>query len=200
MIRATAAIVVGALALSLPSASLADIRSPYADLDGRSIASLSEADVAALLAGSGWGLALPAELNGVPGPLHVLELSDALALSEMQEAQIEAIPAAMLSSAKALGAQYVELERELSVGFQDGTMTPDRLRHLTRQAGETMAELREAHLLAHLKTSPILTKHQLHQYQVLRGYDADTPYQHGNQGHRHQVFLRWDRDRRSRGG
>jgi hypothetical protein len=36
------------------------------------------------------GLALPAELNGYPGPIHVLELSDKLGLSAEQKSRIEA--------------------------------------------------------------------------------------------------------------
>src|SRR5919107_1454461 len=40
---------------------------------GRPVKSLSEQQVADLRAGRGMGLALPAELNGYPGPMHVLE-------------------------------------------------------------------------------------------------------------------------------
>ena len=47
---------------------------PYAGLEARAIKSLSAADVQELRRGGGWGLALPAELNGVPGPAHLLEL------------------------------------------------------------------------------------------------------------------------------
>ena len=39
------------------------------------IKSLSQDDQSALLAGRGMGLARPAELNGYPGPAHVLELA-----------------------------------------------------------------------------------------------------------------------------
>lgn len=46
---------------------------PYAGQQQRSITSLSADDQLALRAGQGWGLAKPAELNGVPGPLHLLE-------------------------------------------------------------------------------------------------------------------------------
>ena len=47
----------------------------------RLIKALSEQQIADLKAGRGMGLALPAELNGYPGPIHVLELSDELGLS-----------------------------------------------------------------------------------------------------------------------
>ena len=36
-----------------------------------------------LLAGGGWGFALPAELNGLPGPRHVLELTRLLNVFEI---------------------------------------------------------------------------------------------------------------------
>jgi hypothetical protein len=47
--------------------------------------------VADLKAGRGMGLALPAELNGYPGPIHVLELSDKLGLSAEQKSRIEGL-------------------------------------------------------------------------------------------------------------
>ncbi|MFS4582478.1 hypothetical protein [Phaeobacter sp. C3_T13_0] len=40
--------------------------------EAREIARLSEQDIDALRNGAGWSLALPAELNGFPGPSHVL--------------------------------------------------------------------------------------------------------------------------------
>jgi len=52
--------------------------SPYAGEERRQIASLSKNDLAELRSGHGWGLALPAELNGVPGPTHLLEMSKCL--------------------------------------------------------------------------------------------------------------------------
>jgi hypothetical protein len=61
--------------------SLAQSQQPYAGLEGRSIKALSEQQVADLRAGRGMSLALAAELNGYPGPMHVLELADSLDLS-----------------------------------------------------------------------------------------------------------------------
>src|SRR5689334_17464381 len=53
---------------------------PYAGQQTRTIKALSPADVAALLKGEGMGMAKAAELNGYPGPLHVLTLSQELKL------------------------------------------------------------------------------------------------------------------------
>ena len=47
---------------------------PYAGQQARTIKSLSKEDIAALLNGKGMGMAKAAELNGYPGPVHLLEL------------------------------------------------------------------------------------------------------------------------------
>jgi hypothetical protein len=60
--------------------SYAFAQTPYAGMQTRSIKALSEKQVADLGAGRGMGLALAAELNGYPGPSHVLELADQLVL------------------------------------------------------------------------------------------------------------------------
>lgn len=53
-------------------------------MQSRAIKSLSEQQVADLKAGRGMGLALAAELNGYPGPSHLLELAHQLNLSAGQ--------------------------------------------------------------------------------------------------------------------
>ena len=58
--------------------------SKYAGQEGRLIKSLSTEDIAELERGAGWGLAKAAELNGVPGPKHLLELKTELGLTQMQ--------------------------------------------------------------------------------------------------------------------
>lgn len=52
---------------------------PYAGLEKRAVKALSDKQIADLQAGRGMGLALSAELNGYPGPVHVLELAERLA-------------------------------------------------------------------------------------------------------------------------
>jgi hypothetical protein len=75
------ALAVGLVAL-LSGTSLA--QSPYAGMQTRPIKALSAEQVADLKAGRGMGLAMAAELNGYPGPAHVLELADKLDLSDQQ--------------------------------------------------------------------------------------------------------------------
>ncbi len=76
-------------ALLLISAAAANAQTPYAGMQTRSIKALSEQQVADLGAGRGMGLALAAELNGYPGPSHVLELADKLNLSTDQRAGVQ---------------------------------------------------------------------------------------------------------------
>lgn len=48
--------------------------SSYAGTQARPVKALSDQQLADLRAGRGMGMALPGELNGYPGPVHVLEL------------------------------------------------------------------------------------------------------------------------------
>ena len=113
-----------AVALAFPIASLA--ASPYAGQTPRTIKALSDEEVADYLSGKGMGLAKAAELNGYPGPLHVLELSEQLGLSAAQKERTEAIFARMLDRAKATGKLLVEEERKLDELFAARTISPDR--------------------------------------------------------------------------
>ena len=165
----TALSLIAALAVA---PALAETSQPYAGEQSRAIASLSESDVDALLAGQGWGLALPAELNGYPGPLHVLELADELALSAAQRAEVQAVYDRMKAEAQVLGQQYVEAEAHLSRMFRMGHANEDMLTTMLTRSSETLAALRAVHLSAHLEVTPMLTDEQKQTYENLRGYGA----------------------------
>jgi hypothetical protein len=64
---AAAGLAAAALYATSGMASQDGVQAPYAGQDQREIKSLSAQDVTDLLAGSGWGFAKPAELNGYPG-------------------------------------------------------------------------------------------------------------------------------------
>lgn len=66
-------------------------QSPYTSQQDRSIKALSSERIAGLQAGRGLGYAKAAELNGFPGPKHVLELAEELALSDDQRARTRAL-------------------------------------------------------------------------------------------------------------
>ncbi len=73
--------------------------SPYAGMESREIKILSKKDIDDLRRGAGWGLALAAELNGVPGPAHLLELKEEIGLSSSQISAVKEIFVTMQSEA-----------------------------------------------------------------------------------------------------
>jgi hypothetical protein len=166
-----------AIALSL-LASAAFAQSPYAGMQKRPIKALSEQQIADLKAGRGMGLALSAELNGYPGPIHVLELSDQLGLTADRKAHVQALFDSMKAEAVPLGAKLLEQEAALDQLFAAHAVTADNLKTATEQIGVTQAALRETHLKYHLQTARVLSTEQMQHYAMLRGYGSDTPMQH----------------------
>jgi Spy/CpxP family protein refolding chaperone len=169
---------IGLVTLMLAS-SPATAQSPYAGMQARSIKSLSEQQVADLSAGRGMGLALPAELNGYPGPSHILELADKLDLSADQRASVQGLFDSMKAEAVLLGPKLIEQEADLDRQFASHTVTPESLKASTAAAANTQAALRETHLKYHLATVAILTPDQMRRYAELRGYgDHAMPHHH----------------------
>jgi hypothetical protein len=167
--------------LVLSSAAVAQHAQPYAGLEHRPIKALSEQQIADLQAGRGMGLALAAELNGYPGPVHVLELADALALTPEQHDHVKRLHEEMKSETILLGERLIAQEAELDRQFAARTVTPASLELVTAEIGRTQAALRAAHLRYHLSTAEILNKEQVQRYQELRGYEAaKTPAHDGS--------------------
>ena len=166
-----------AIALSF-FASAAFAQSPYVGMQTRSIKALSDQQIADLKAGRGMGLALPAELNGYPGPAHVLELSDQLGLSAEQKARVQSLFDSMKAEAVPLGTQLLEQEAALDQQFASHSITPESLKAATAAIGVTQGELRDTHLKYHLQTTQILTPDQMQRYSALRGYGSTVPMQH----------------------
>lgn len=146
---------------------------PYAGFEARSIKSLSDEDLTELRRGGGWGLALPAELNGRPGPAHLLELQDDLRLSRSQVHAISAIYEDMVAEAIAAGERFIRAEEALSDAFAAPDLDDARLKVLIEEAAAARAELRFIHLSRHLLTPPLLSEAQIQDYYVLRGYAED---------------------------
>jgi Spy/CpxP family protein refolding chaperone len=149
---------------------------PYAGLDRRAVKALSDEQIADLRAGRGMSLALAAELNGYPGPLHVLEHADALALTPEQRQRTQELYHAMKREAVPLGERLIAQERDLDRAFATRTVTGETLTRLTGAIGETQGALRAAHLKYHLAQDELLTPQQRERYAVLRGY-AGAPAQ-----------------------
>jgi len=165
--------------------------SPYAGFQNRDIKSLSETDLADLRQGAGWGLALAAELNGVPGPSHLLELREQIELTPDQVAAIEIIFAQMQVQAIEAGERLIAAEAAIEVAFRAGNLSPETLRELIAQAAAARAELRYVHLLRHLETPPLLSAQQIARYNTLRGYGSgNDPCAFVPEGHNPDMWRR----------
>lgn len=164
------AVVAGVLASTLP-VIVSRQDSPYSGQQKRQIKALSEIDIEGYLEGRGMGLAKAAELNGIPGPMHVLELKEEMKLTPEQERQMQRIFNAMQSEAKNLGAQIVRSEAQLDKSFADRTIKDVELTRRVNALGELYSKLRTAHLVAHLRAEKVLSPEQVQLYSKLRGYD-----------------------------
>ncbi len=143
---------------------------PYAGLEAREIKALSPEQIADLKAGRGMGLALAAELNGYPGPRHVLELARDLSLTADQERRTRDLFEAMQQETSALGERLIEAERALDRLFAEKRATPQSVAAAALSAGGIEGELRAAHLRYHLAMIEVLTPQQIRTYSHLRGY------------------------------
>jgi hypothetical protein len=169
-------------ALVLASAA-AFAQSPYAGMQTRPVKALSEQQVSDLRAGRGMGLALAAELNGYPGPMHVLELADRLDLSADQRAKVQQLFDSMKAEAIPVGSRLIEQEMELDRLFASRTITAERLKTMTASIAETQGALRDTHLKYHLSTAALLSQHQMQRYAELRGYIGNARQQHHHRRH-----------------
>jgi Spy/CpxP family protein refolding chaperone len=160
---------------------------PYASLQQRLITSLSQDQIADLRAGRGMGLALPAELNGYPGPRHVLEWADELALTPEQRARTEMLFREMQEQAVALGEQVILSEAALDRLFVEGHPSEGEVLDAALAAARLQGSLRAHHLRYHLAMRELLSPEQIERYGVLRGYAVPEKAdgRHGQGGHGH---------------
>jgi hypothetical protein len=158
-------------------------KSKYAGEEKREIKSLSATDIEELQNGKGWGLAKAAELNGVPGPAHLLEMKEEIDLNAEQIRAIEDIYRKMKQEAVPLGLELIELERELNNHFANRTITNELLRQILQKIAQVHRQLRLVHLSTHLKTPDILKSEQIMLYNKLRGYSSDDPCENIPKGH-----------------
>ena len=171
-----------ALFFAGPATAADNHPSPYAGQETRLIKSLSAEDLAELRRGGGWGLARAAELNGMPGPAHLLELKDRIPLTTGQVAAITAIFRNMRAAAIAEGKRLIAHEETLENAFRNAKVTDRSLEGLLSEIGQARTALRYVHLVAHLKTLPLLSDEQVARYNILRGY-ADDPCANPPKGH-----------------
>lgn len=146
------------------------------------VRSLTERDLQGLQNGRGMGAGRVAELNGYPGPRHVLELANELELSDEQIEQTQLAFAAMRSAAVASGAEIIEAEQSLDALFAAHEADAASVQTALTQIGVMRARLRYVHIEAHMKMREILTDEQIEAYGRLRG---EAHGQMRGQGQRH---------------
>jgi Spy/CpxP family protein refolding chaperone len=150
---------------------------PYAGQQTRIVASLSDDEVKSFLDGRGMGLAKSAELNGHPGPMHVLELAEALKLTPEQRRLVKDSFDRMQAKAKALGEAYIKAEKAVDDAFKAGPAKASEVSALVAEANRLLGEVRLSHLLAHVEITPLLTPEQRTRYAELRGYAGGTAHE-----------------------
>lgn len=164
-------------------------QTPYAGMQNRAIKSLSESDINELRRGGGWGLALAAELNGMPGPFHLLELKDKIPLASDQVDKTQVLLDEMRKAAIPTGERLIAAEKALGSAFATGKVDESSLHRLLADAESARSELRFIHLSQHYKTVLFLTPEQIKRYNVLRGY-ADDPCKSIPTGHNLEMYKR----------
>jgi len=172
-----------AISMTAISAETPKFQSKYIGQEKRAIKSLSEDDIRQLRQGEGWGLAKAAELNGMPGPAHVLQMKQQIALTEEQEKKITALYDDMKSKAIPLGNDLIKLEKNLNDSFANKSITTEQLNRQLDAIAKVQKKLRYVHLVTHLMTPKILTTQQIETYNRLRGYNSNDPCQHVPEGH-----------------
>ena len=171
------------ISISVASVANPTYKSNYIGQDKRLIKSLSEDDIQQLKHGKGWGLAKAAELNGMPGPSHILQKKDKISLTDKQEIRILALFKDMESKAIPLGKKLIELEKNLNDLFANRTITNGLLNQQLDLIYIVHKQLRYVHLITHLMTPDILTHQQIEKYNQLRGYNSGDPCKNIPQGH-----------------
>ena len=156
---------IGLLAAATTLSPVGAQQHPYGGYQTREIKALSDEQIAGLRAGSGMTMALPAELNRYPGPLHVLEHATALGLSVDQIAAVEKQRNTMNAEAVVLGEQIIVAEGELDALFRTGAADANSIQRVTSKLSELPGTLRVVHLRTHLDTRATLTEHQIATYQ-----------------------------------
>lgn len=159
-----------AFALLLAGAAHAQHHSPYSGQHDRAIKALSDDESKQYLAGAGMGYARAAELNGFPGPMHVLELADQLGLSAAQREATQRLMEKHKAEARAIGAKRVASEKALDDLFRSRAVDQAQLAEAVLASSRIEGEYRLSHLDTHRQMRALLTDQQVALYSKLRGY------------------------------
>jgi uncharacterized protein (DUF305 family) len=134
------------------------------------IRGLSPGEAHAIGAGEGAGMARAAELNGIPGPRHVLDLAEQLGLTPGQHAEITAIHATMHEEAIRVGQAYLDAQHAFEQQLRDPARRGQALTTQHPEVTTLHGELQRTHLRAHVATASVLSEEQIATYNTLRGH------------------------------
>lgn len=181
LLSATLALVV---ALVTSSAAQQILISPYREQLTSEIRGLTTKEIEDLREGRGMALARAAELNGYPGPRHVLDGVEAgeFHLPPEQLAAVQRLFQEMSTEAQRLGSAILKEEQALEAEFRAHRIDAPNLRERIARIAALQSELRVIHLRTHLETRALLTDHQVEQYNEMRGYAGSRadPDQHNH--------------------
>jgi hypothetical protein len=102
-----------------------------------------------------------AELNGYPGPRHVLDMASELQLTDRQTMKIHLIYQKMSNKAKGIGSAIISIEYNMDRAFANKTITEENLNLMLDKSTKLYGQLRFVHLSAHLDTVQMLTMAQV---------------------------------------
>jgi hypothetical protein len=170
----------GLLVLCVAGRVGADNVSPYRGQVNTEIRGLSEQEVSDLRKGRGMGRARAAELNGYPGPRHVLDAAQTgqLALTPERTRAAERLFDGMAREAQRLGDQILREEQGLEGEFRVGRISEADLNARTLRIAALEGKLRAVHLRAHIAMRAALSPTEIQRYNTIRGYDVPTEQQH----------------------
>ena len=158
--------------------------SPYRGQEGREIKALSVEEIDSLRGGGRNGTRQGRRAEpSIPDRSHVLQLAEALELSEEQRAQTQEAFDRMKEEAVALGFAIVEKERALDRMFRDRVIDREKLEVAVHEIANLQGKLRLAHLEAHLELESVLTPDQIARYIELRGYHDPSQHHHPKKHH-----------------
>jgi hypothetical protein len=175
----------GLLVLFVAGPVVADNVSPYRGQLNTEIRGLTDEEISDLRQGRGMGRARAAELNGYPGPRHVLDAARAgqLALTPDQTRKAEQLFDGMAREAQRLGDQILREEQSLEGEFRAGRIREAELNARTFRIAALEGKLRAVHLRAHIAMRAALSASEVQQYNTLRGYEEPADQQHHHPRH-----------------
>ncbi len=117
------------------------------------------------------GLTDIVDINNYPGPKHVIDMSDQLALTKEQVIETKKLIDFVIHSTIDRGKEFLYAENELVNIFENGNIDENILRTKLDEIEKLRSEIRFIHLNTYLQMKQILTSYQINKYYELRRND-----------------------------